>query len=605
MRGFRRFCVGIAAMALAWSSTTVQAQPEPRYYEKSATPEGGWSPNSFQPQGPYGAGGPQTAGHWTPEMMAGGVQQAQFQQGPPPPSGPGNFNGMPPGGNLNPYPGLDMYRYGFQQTTNEGGLWYKRMLNASRTYTGSIEFIVPVYDEPGGELFGYGGIDTNVVATDRIPPFYFTTPRDPGTVTTTGGQSSLQASRSFFDRYFQPRTFDQMFNDMSSSGVKIELGVETEDGSGWSVNGWYGGESNQVFQYGDDPIRSYTPVAGGDPFSFLGNDPLYLLELSALTGGLPINNGSGVADTIAFDTLFEVQYSQEAWGTGLKFYKPAISSGDGYRIRPILGLRYVNIREGYNFRGLDSGGEYEFLNFNDIDVQQEFDTLDSLGFELTTGGANTGEPGFEGRPTPDTFNDGTIEGIISTVNPQLPFPTNPYEVQVAAYNQAHAAGPEIGIEAEFGGDETQLTLTAIAGLTATKENMRLDGFGVYNHFLNSVDPDSNILTPDGGEMGTGIGGLTDEQTRFNDRASSTHVSPLLDLSVKFESRVFQYVPGLNRIEFFDEAKFSTSYGFLYVGNLSRPANSVEYVTFPINPSLDPNRAGWTMTQWTFGLTWEH
>ncbi|HCS50246.1 MAG TPA: hypothetical protein DIW81_01425, partial [Planctomycetaceae bacterium] len=85
MRGFRRFCVGIAAMALAWSSTTVQAQPEPRYYEKSATPEGGWSPNSFQPQGPYGAGGPQTAGHWTPEMMAGGVQQAQFQQGPPPP----------------------------------------------------------------------------------------------------------------------------------------------------------------------------------------------------------------------------------------------------------------------------------------------------------------------------------------------------------------------------------------------------------------------------------------------------------------------------------------------------------------------------------------
>ncbi len=605
MRGFRRFCVGIAAMALAWSSSTVQAQPEPRYYEQSATPPGGWSPNSFQPQGPYGAGGPQAAGQWTPEMMAGGIQQAQFQQGPPPPSGPGNFNGMPPGGDLNPYPGLDMYRYGFQQTTNEGGLWYKRMLNASRTYTGSIEALVPVYDEPGGELFGYGGIDTNIVATDRIPPFYLTTPRDPGTLTTGANNSAVGASQAFFQRYFHPRTFDQMFNDMSSSGIKVELGVETEDGSGWKVNGWYGGESNQVFSYGRDPVRLYIPSL--DPFQ-TGSDPLFIFELNAITGALPINNGSGVADTIAFDTLFEMQYSQEAWGTGLKFYKPTIASGDGYRIRPVLGLRYVNIREGFNFRGLDSGAEYEFLNFNDIDVQQEFTSLGTLDFGLTTGntaGNATGAPGLEGRPDPDSFNDGSITVFPNPYVPTLPLPTNPYEVQVATYNQAHAAGPEFGFEAELGGDETQLTLTAIAGLTATKENLRLNGFGVYNHFQNSVDPDSDITTPDGGGLGTGVGGIADIDTQFNDRASSTHVSPLLDLSVKFESRIFQYIPGLNRIEFFDEAQFSTSYGFLYVGNLSRPANSVNYTTFPINPSLNPNRAGWTMTQWTFGLTWEH
>ncbi|MCA8986755.1 MAG: hypothetical protein KDA78_03895 [Planctomycetaceae bacterium] len=600
MTGLRWCCRGIAALVLAWSGQQAQAQWEP---PAGGPPPGQPGMKSQLPPNPFAVPVTQ-AGHWTPDMASQGIQQTQFEvpMAGPPQAGP------PAAGPLNPYPGIDMYRYGFQQNINQNGLWYQELRNSSKNYYGRVEYIVPVYNSPGDKLFGYGGIETGIVATDRIPPSYFSIPRDQGTVTTGGGNNNSNTSiagREVYDRYFPYYEFNEMFDDMSGSGIALEFGVESEDGSGWAINGWYGGESNESYSNGGVPRRAYTPIAGGDPFAFLGNDPLYVLELSALNGSLPINNGSGVADRIPFDTLYEMQYSQQAWGSGLKFYRPAISRGDWYQFRPIVGLRYLNIREGFNFRGLDSGAEYEFLNFNDIDVPQEFETLLQLDFGfVTVGNNNTGQPGFEGRPDPSTFNDGPIEGIQSVVNPVDFFPTNPYETQVAASTQAQAAGPELGIEAEFGGDTTRLILTAIGGLTATRENIRLDGFGVYNHFINNVDPDADILTPDGGEMGTGVGGLLDEDTRFRDRATSTHVSPILDLSLRFESQLFQYVPVLNRFEFFEEAHFSTSYGFLYVGNLSRPQNSVNYTTFPINPSLDPNRSGWTMTQWTFGLTWE-
>jgi len=503
-----------------------------------------------------------------------------------------------------------MYRYGFQQTINEDGIWYKQMLNANKTYYGDVELIFPVYCEPGDTLFGYGGIETGIVATDRIPPSYFTTPRNQGDVTTGGGggggggNNNAISGREIYDRYFPYYSFSNMFHDMTGSGIRLELGVENEDGSGWAINGWYGGESNQTFQRGAVPRRSYTPLP--DPFTFAGNDPLYVLELNALVGSLPIDNGSGVADRIAFDTMFEMKFTQQAWGSGLKFYRPAIARSDWYQVRPIIGLRYIDIQEGFNFRGLDSGAEYEFLNFNDIDRAQEFETLLNLDYGfITAGNNNSGEPGFEGRPDPSTFNEGTPDQVQSPVNPVTAFPTNPYEVQVASSTQSRAAGPEIGLHAEMGGDETKLSFLATAGLTAINETTWLDGFGVYNHFLNLVDPDDNINTPDGGELTTGLGGLTDEETRFSDKATSTHVSPTLDLSVKFESRVFQYVPGINRLQFFEEAKFTTSYGFLWVGNVTRPQSSVVYETFPINPSLDPDRSGWTMQQWSFGLHWEH
>ena len=148
------------------------------------------------------------------EIQQTQYQQAQFQQAPPmaaPAYGPGN--------QLNPYPGLDMYRYGWQQTINENGLWFSERRNARRNYVFGVEFLIPVYRQPGDQMFGYGGIDTGIGATDDVPAFYFSVPRDPGTLgggTGGGGNNNNNASivtETELQRYFPTRNFGSMFDD--------------------------------------------------------------------------------------------------------------------------------------------------------------------------------------------------------------------------------------------------------------------------------------------------------------------------------------------------------------------------------------------------------
>ncbi|WP_150105967.1 hypothetical protein [Rubinisphaera brasiliensis] len=515
------------------------------------------------------------------------------------------------GGEMNPYPGLDMYRYGFQQTINDDGLWFSEKLNARRDYKFGVEFMVPVYSEPGDSQFGYGGTITGVGATDSNPPFYFSSPRDPGDIAGGGGggggggNTSSIATDFELQRYFPVRNFEGMFGNNGTTGIRLNWGFENEDGSGLYVNGWYGGESTNTFVRGAEPYRNYSPAL--DPFGLVGNDPLYILELNALNGSLPIDAGNGVAERITFDALYEMKFSQEAWGAGLQILRPAIAKSDWYEVRPIIGLRYIDIREGFNFRGMDSGAEYEVLNFNDVDYATEFETLFNLdvGFVTTTNNA-TGEAGFEGRPVADSFNDDAVVVSPSNVYPLTFYPTNPYETQVNASTHSRVAGPEIGLKTDLGGgDNLKVSFLATAGVMATSESLKLNGFGVYNHFVNRVDPDNDELTPDGGAIGTGVGGLSDEETTFEDSSTVTHVSPTFDLSLSAEFRVFQYLPVVRKLQFMEDAKFRTSYGFLWVGNISRPQDSVNYTTYPVNPSLDPRRSGWTMQQWTFGVDWNY
>ena len=627
MRGLRRFCVGMTALMFAWTGQTAFGQSPPA---ASGQPGGlNWPPPGLQAPQPF-AHPQEPTSRWPAPMVSaphggmppGGIQQTQFQQPMGPPPGPGfvpppPYGVAPPphagppqypgGADLQPYPGLDMYRYGYQQTINENGLWFSEKLNASRKYHVSLEFMVPVYAKPGDELFGYRGINTGIGPTQGIPPFQVSIPRTAGDVTTgTGGTGGNQQQNEYLQQlqiqnsYFAPLSFDRMFNKNSGLGLKGEIGFENENGSGISINSWWGGNAEETYQVGQEPFRNYSPTL--DPFDLIGNDPLYLTHLNARNPSLTINAGAGVAERIPFDTLFQMKFSQQAWGAGMRILRPAVSRGDWYTVRPVLGLRYIDLREAMAFRGLDSGAEYEFINFTNTDIQAELDSI----FDIEINGGTDFEAGIDGRPDLDSFNDDDVVDNGSNVYPLDLFPTNPYETQIHASNHAHAAGPEFGFQTDLGGGKNfKIKLLTTVGLTATTENMRLSGFGVYNHFVNRVDPDGNPDTPDGGQIGTGAGGLTDAETFFSDRNTSTNISPLLDLSVSAEFRIFEYIPLIRKLQFMEDAKFRTSYGFLYVGNVARPHESIRYDSFPINPSLNPTRKGWTMEQWTFGVDWNY
>ncbi len=124
MRGFRRFCAGIAVLLAA---QTAHAQYGPGQQQNPAAGGLSWPPPQLSGQMPFYQGGQPPGGMPSP------IVPAQYQQrGPAGPPGMAPMYG--PGNQMNPYPGLDLFRYGTQRTTNEGGLWYKEMLNTKRDF---------------------------------------------------------------------------------------------------------------------------------------------------------------------------------------------------------------------------------------------------------------------------------------------------------------------------------------------------------------------------------------------------------------------------------------------------------------------------------------
>ncbi len=121
--------------------------------------------------------------------------------------------------------------------------------------------------------------------------------------------------------------------------------------------------------------------------------------------------------------------------------------------------------------------------------------------------------------------------------------------------------------------------------------MNLSGFGIFNHFISTTGlagSDADIL------------GLT-PQSGFSDTENHTHASPFMDASINAHAKIFEDLPYFRNYAFFEDARLVASAGYLYLGNVARPYDSVNYVTFPINPSIDIERDGWELKYFTVGM----
>jgi hypothetical protein len=478
-----------------------------------------------------------------------------------------------PGGHApgyHPWPEISPYNQpnvAYTQHENRDGTWFKKIVNRRREYFSSVELLTTWYRSAGKGRIGsphapvspFGeqqypqGVPINTPFafpevpnfSPDVPGFFSVDPRVlpfPVLSTQTGTLVEVLPGASVIP------SARNLSDPHGEAGLQLRWGFTNEDDTGFMMNAWYGFEGGADFRRGDEFIngvrvtQALTTMLGGQ-------------NLSPMLGNLPLDNGEnligadfGTGSTAKFDVLYSIRQTTEAGGANFSIYQQPIYSNEGITIKPLWGLRYLYIHENFGFRGIDSG-----FNYN---VDEE-------------------------TRRPDA-------GSLVRLYDQ-------YEARLSNDVQSHIAGPEIGLRFDLGEGKKGFKVwgETIFGLAANYEELRLSGENIGDplfdaRFLNPADP--RMFQP-------GV------DTTFEERRSTAHVSPLFQQSIFANMALFDTIPGLNRLSMLEGATFRVGYTFLWVGELSRPVDSVNWQGFPLVPELQTNRTSWWMHQMNLAIDW--
>ena len=169
------------------------------------------------------------------------------------------------------------------------------------------------------------------------------------------------------------------------NGMRGTLGVMLK-GGGLELNVWGLKENDASFSVPDLGAQDFGPSPGGN----LPPDPVFAAT-STLVNGQPGNNN------FLYDHSFGARYVQDVWGTGINYIADDSNVGEGLKLMPILGFRYLEVTEGLFQVGVFNGG---------------FDGVVDFGEDLNSNGVlDFGE---------DINNDGLLDlGLVSVINSRV------------------------------------------------------------------------------------------------------------------------------------------------------------------------------------------
>ena len=126
---------------------------------------------------------------------------------------------------------------------------------------------------------------------------------------------------------------------MDTNGMRAALAFPVENGSlDWNVWGIFKNESTR-------PTASIYTTRSTD----IPDDDLVVVTNFDVNGDLASN-------TNVYDTSYTVNLDTEMFGTGVNYILDPYLPGEGFRMQPLFGFRFVSLREMMNQVGVDSGG---------------------------------------------------------------------------------------------------------------------------------------------------------------------------------------------------------------------------------------------------------
>jgi hypothetical protein len=413
--------------------------------------------------------------------------------------------GFPPG--ANPWPAISPFEGPpVDQHLNQGGLWFNQQMRGPRKY----------YVDMAAGLTQFAAPQKTVVGNEGAPGLF------------TG-------TRQFFERHRWSEVRDQL----TSGGFVGTLGFFDADGSGWFAGGFWAGEAGSTLDLispiGDPtrPLDTLLAVAGVPLFD-QGSDTI-LPPVPPATTGVVVPN----AGTQPYDMQYRLEWQSQAYGAGLGYYTDPLIQTGTFKLRPLVGLRYLNTRENARFRGQDSG-----LNY----------TIDPA----------------DRRPL----------ALIGLAVPAV------FESQLSSTVQTQMGGPELGIRYDLGGEKFLIYGSTKLGLLANHSTREIKGFGIGRN-ISLINP-----TP-----------INPVATGFNSQDTTTSASPVFEQSVFIKAPLLSYVPGIRKMKLFETADFQLGYTFMAVGSTYRPSETINWRGYPDFPTIQDNKSTFFFSTWSFGVEW--
>ncbi len=521
--------------------------------------------------------------------VAGGLtahaQEPPFQQfGPgnpdavgmlPPPyntnygAAPQSYTGMeqagyPPG--ANPWPNVSPYMGpAVDQTTYENGTWFNQQLSGRRQYYFSTEALIGRTNVGSGALVGAHGVNIHPVIPGQISAnqqFFASTSFATNLnslnrfVVATGGGGGGGTSTGQI-HVFTPRDYNQISNPDRTGGLRTTWGWFNPDQTGFQLSAFW--LNNTIGEYNSGLGLRYDPTLSFVP----GYDNQFIRALTGIPLQGPDSDGDRFPGVVQpFDLYYRLRFESQIMGTNLDWYGTPIVDRQSMKIRPIVGVRYINLIEQFAFNGADTGMGYSIR-----------------GATAQTGGNSATATG----------------GVLAPVafDPLFSVP-DVMQSQLLSRTQTQLLGPEAGLRLDLGGDSFKIWTQTKVGLLGNNATRKLSGFNIGDAYYAANGRTIPIMPRDDSAA-----------TAFSSRDTTSFLSPMFEQSIFMKNHPFENMPIMRKSSIMRAAEFQAGYTFLVLGSVYRPAQTINWQAFPVNPQLQDRRTTYTNGTFSFGVEWAY
>jgi len=256
----------------------------------------------------------------------------------------------------------------------------------------------------------------------------------------------------------------------------------------------------------------------------VAGDPSTLTPLASII----VNNGNGQSTVLPFDAGFIQQFNAEIYGSDADVYLAPFFERPSFKMKWMFGAKFLRINEQMYVEGDGSGLGYAFVPNN------------LLGTTTTTVGINP---------------------ILGPFVPLLP----PYATIIQSSTSSSLIGPHIGVRYDLGGDNFKVWGQTKFALAYDYEQMR-----VSSSNLSPFVAYDGVISVVAGPSPAGSG------TNVISTHANSHIAPIIDQQINIDFNGFAWVPVINKMALFKNAKTRIGYNFVWINNVVRPTNIINY-----------------------------
>ncbi len=549
------------------------------------------------PSMPYGAVGyPQGQG-MTP------ADAAWAQYGPAAAGGQATMDAMgsagyPPSAGMMPWPQNgnvpSAYSSRFSQHTNPDGIWRYESSNKPNSYFFGLEYLSTHNQRPNKGIIG----DNNSIS------YYEMVQSSLDDV-----DSDLSTEFEFYN-YYDAQNFG-ILSDNNTPGMRGRWGFTRPDDTGFVFELWWASDKQNIWDAEklgstrqQDPsqmdelqdLLSAPDFLDSDVTPFSADEILQrnLLNLR----GLPLDDGSRTGVTVPYDLGYRIEVTSESFGAAANVLMTPTMKTNTFMLRPLWGVRYLNVQEGFRFVGSDSGLLYDD-NAETTDPPTADLKLQSLPNGSDTDGNDIIDDAgiVEGIVEPDSGSGsgGSSGSDVENITDEVGFRavTDPFTAYLANSVTTHMAGPEVGFRYDLGGSKFLLWGQTKVGLMGNNEKLKMRGDNI------GMATRGDLLEATPGDP---------HPNRFSDVEEHNHVSPLFEQGVFAEWRIFEDIPFLDEIYLLEDAKLKIGVTYIAAGVVARPFDNVSWQGNPsegLFPQLKVDRQLWSTLNYSIGIDWTY